>query len=123
MESNDTPLFYNALTYTYLPLVVLLVLYKWKEMLYSFPVLLFIVQLLKFSTHKLRPDGSDQYSFPSGHTAVAWYLVVMYDWHPLLFIWAVLISISRVVQKRHDALDVTVGAILGVLVPYLRLKG
>ena len=29
------------------------------------------MKLLKKSTHELRPDGSDYFSFPSGHTATA----------------------------------------------------
>ena len=114
---------YAFLTYSYFPIVILLVLYKWKDMIYTLPALLLVVHILKISVQKQRPDGSDVHSFPSGHTATAWYIVVLYEWHPLIFIWAILVSISRVVKKRHDAIDVTIGALLGVILPHLRLKG
>ena len=45
----------------------------WKRMLvlaiFSFALMLIVTNILKSITGIMRPDGSDFYSFPSGHTA------------------------------------------------------
>jgi membrane-associated phospholipid phosphatase len=110
---------YPLLDYSFYVVIIILFLYKQKQVWKPFFLLMVLVHLLKVSVHKERPDQSDFYSFPSGHAAAAWFFVVAYQWNPILFVWAMLISMSRVIYKRHDELDVIAGTLLGILVPYL----
>jgi undecaprenyl-diphosphatase len=65
----------------------------------------------------------DRFSFPSGHTARVWVIVVIvafFDW-PLataLSVWAVLITYSRLKLRLHHFTDVTAGVIIGVAVGF-----
>jgi len=80
---------------------------------------------LKETISKERPDGSDNRSFPSGHTssafAAAATLTNRYGWkvglpaHAL----AAFVGASRVEARRHDAVDVLVGAAVGELSGFL----
>lgn len=114
---------YDVITNTFYLVATGLTLYKMEETAVStlFSVVA-SVHLLKLLIQKPRPDESDNYSFPSGHSATAWFFVVLYHWNPLVFVWAILVTMSRVVKKRHDEIDVTAGTILGVLISNLRLK-
>lgn len=61
---------------------------------------------------------SDQFSFPSGHTAAAFMfalLVLQYypAFAPVCYIWAMLIGISRVLLGVHYPTDIVAGALLG----------
>lgn len=92
---------------------------------------------LKHATHRLRPDGSDRYSFPSGHTGNAfagaefmaqelggvspYYTVVGYAF-------ATTTGIFRIYHQDHWLSDVIAGAGFGILAtkgayllyPYIR---
>lgn len=65
----------------------------------------------------------DLFSFPSGHTTraimVAYFSVVHYSGGPLVdllvLLWGVAVSLSRILLGRHHVLDVSVGAVIGVL--------
>ncbi|MCO7225706.1 phosphatase PAP2 family protein [Pleionea sp. CnH1-48] len=62
---------------------------------------------------------SDQFSFPSGHTAAGFVFAVMvYHFYPAyslsVFIWAGLIGLSRIIQGVHYPGDIAAGALLGI---------
>ena len=74
---------------------------------------------LKYSINKQRPDGSDNHSFPSNHTGLAFmgatFIGQRYGWK--YSIPAYLISgytaWGRIHSKRHDFWDVLAGAAIG----------
>ena len=74
---------------------------------------------LKSVISKERPDGRDDESFPSSHTAVSFhaagYLHERYGWKWGLpaYIAARFVGYSRVHDDRHDEQDVIAGAALG----------
>jgi membrane-associated phospholipid phosphatase len=77
---------------------------------------------LKFSLHRQRPDGSDFYSLPSGHTSTAFSLATVTQQH---FGWkagvpaylaAAGIGLSRIESNKHYLSDVLAGATIGVIV-------
>lgn len=67
--------------------------------------------------------ASDQFSFPSGHTMAAFLLASLatsaigISAFPL-YIWAILVAISRVVLGVHFPSDILAGATLGTLIAY-----
>jgi membrane-associated phospholipid phosphatase len=89
-----------------------------------------IKQLVKRERPRLKINAkkrfidAESYSFPSGHTARAWYLSLFLISHfaaqssgPLFFIlWACGVALSRVVCGRHWFGDVAGGSALGILV-------
>ncbi len=88
--------------------------------------LLFLVssQVLKYTTHELRPDGSDYHSFPSGHTAQAFaaatFLAEEYKrklpWMPYVaYGIATTVGVFRMANDRHYINEVLFGAGLGIL--------
>ena len=81
--------------------------------------------LLKMATRELRPDGSDRYSFPSGHTtqafATATFLSEEYKdrlpWMPYAaYTIAGTTGLLRIANNKHHIGDVLFGAGLGLLV-------
>jgi len=79
---------------------------------------------LKFAIDKERPDGSDNNSFPSGHTSYAMqgasFVHLRYGWQyavPLYFGTAY-VAYSRVHSEKHYELDVLAGAAVGFLSTY-----
>jgi membrane-associated phospholipid phosphatase len=77
---------------------------------------------LKRSVHSMRPDGSDNKSFPSGHTAVAFAAVRFMDkrygqeiasYTPWLYAAATLTGVARVEAQKHHRQDVIAGGALG----------
>ncbi|WP_254560140.1 phosphatase PAP2 family protein [Dyadobacter diqingensis] len=81
-------------------------------------------QVLKVSTHQLRPDGKDHYSFPSGHAAQAFatatFLSEEYKdrlpWMPYAaYTVAGTTGLLRIANNRHYLGDVLFGAGLGLL--------
>lgn len=82
------------------------------------------VTLLKNSTHVIRPDGTDDKSFPSGHTAQAFLGAVMLQreygsrsiWYPVAgYTIAASVGALRIANNRHYTSDVLVGAGIGML--------
>ena len=79
-----------------------------------------VVQAAKFATHRTRPDGSDHYSLPSGHTASAFATATVLQRH---FGWKVgvpaygfgaYVAASRMSANKHHLSDVLLGATIGI---------
>ena len=90
-------------------------------------ILAIFVSLMKFIFRRKRPEGdwgkiyrkTDPYSFPSDHAARATLLVVLaFAWGSpwlgfLVFVWAIVVSLSRIAMGLHFVSDVIVGALIG----------
>ncbi len=81
-------------------------------------------QSIKKVLHKLRPDGSEDDSFPSGHTAEAFTAATFlseefgerYTWVPYVsYSIASSVGVLRVLNNKHYLSDVLVGAGIGYL--------
>jgi len=74
---------------------------------------------LKYAIDKERPDGSDENSFPSGHTAytfqAASFVQLRYGWKyaTALYLAAIYTGYSRVKAEKHYVEDVLAGAAIG----------
>ena len=77
---------------------------------------------LKYATHRLRPNGSNYLSFPSGHTsnAFSWATVALHYYGPKVgvpaYLVAGLVGYGRLEKNVHYLSDVVAGATLGILV-------
>jgi membrane-associated phospholipid phosphatase len=75
----------------------------------------------KFTAHRTRPDGSDQRSFPSGHTSVTFASATVLQrelgWKVGVPAYAVAayVATARIEKKKHYLSDVAMGAAIGVL--------
>lgn len=80
-----------------------------------------ITQSLKFSVRQQRPDQSDYYAFPSGHSsgafATATSLAYAYGWKVGIpaYAMATFTGLSRIADDRHWASNVVAGAFIGVI--------
>ena len=78
--------------------------------------------ILKYSVQRTRPDGSNNLSFPSGHTSSAFSLATVakqhYGWKVGVpaYLLASGIGLSRIEKDKHYLSDVLAGATLGVIV-------
>jgi len=81
------------------------------------------IEILKIFIGRMRPDLSDDKSFPSRHTAFAffigWFLPVERKYKILLYTWAILISISRLALNLHWFTDVLVGTLIGLAFAFI----
>lgn len=81
--------------------------------------------VLKELVHERRPDGSDDRSFPSGHTSVSFAsaatLEKRYGWRAGFPAFAVasFVGVARVEGRKHYWHDVVVGAALGTASGFL----
>ena len=100
---------------------------SWGRMLvsdaFSIASMTALVNGIKYSARRLRPDKSTYNSFPSGHTATAFMTATMlhkeYEGRsPWLSIGgyclAALTGVSRVMNNRHWMTDVMAGAVIGI---------
>jgi membrane-associated phospholipid phosphatase len=77
---------------------------------------------LKRVVGRTRPDGSDTYSFPSGHTSNAFSIATIarhhYGWRvgAPMYALAAGIGLTRIEQDRHHLSDVIAGATIGLIV-------
>lgn len=80
-----------------------------------------VVEALKYSVDKQRPDGSGDDSFPSGHTAdsfmAATFIYQRYGWQYGVpaYIGASYVGYTRVASDKHHVEDVLAGAAIGAL--------
>jgi len=85
-------------------------------------------QALKHIVLKPRPDRTDNYSFPSGHTTSAFagaaFIQRKYGWSYGLPCYAIasFVGYSRVQAKKHDNWDVLGGATIGIVSAYIFAK-
>lgn len=79
---------------------------------------------LKHSIHSMRPDGTDNKSFPSGHTAIAFCgATTLHKEYGKISPWisvagyavATITAVDRVRRNRHHWGDVLAGATIGVI--------
>lgn len=88
------------------------------------------VELTKASTGRIRPDGSDAFSFPSGHTAVVFVNVyygmflILHELHKVItvsvsFTIAWCIAMTRIVDNKHFEHDVIGGIIVSGFISYI----
>lgn len=82
------------------------------------------VKALKESVHAVRPDGSDNRSFPSGHTAWAFMGATMMarelggtsPWYAVgAYTVATGVAIERAIDRHHYPTDIVAGAGIGIL--------
>jgi len=92
-------------------------------------VLAALVMLTKFTIRRRRPAGSwgtiyrtaDPHSFPSGHAARSFFLAIVASglgpaWLALiLWVWAPLVALARIVMGLHYVSDVLAGVVVGVV--------
>lgn len=99
-----------------------------KQLLFAGATSLASSYLLKYSIKKQRPDGSDNHSFPSNHTAMAFqgasFIQFRYGWKYAIPAYLVsgYVAWGRVYSKRHDGWDVLSGAAIGIGSSYLFTK-
>jgi membrane-associated phospholipid phosphatase len=79
-----------------------------------------MVQATKFTIRRERPDGSDHYSFPSGHSASAFATATVlqnyYGWKVGVpaYVLGGYVGLARMSWNRHHATDVVMGAGVGI---------
>lgn len=95
-----------------------------RQFYYSFASTVALTYALKTAVHKERPDGSDKYAFPSGHTSMAFqgaaFLQRRYGWQygAPAYALASYVGYSRVKNDHHDSADVLTGALIGIAASY-----
>lgn len=90
-----------------------------KQFYESFGATVGATWLLKNTVHKERPDGSNDQSFPSGHSAAAFQAASFVHRRYGIPAWpgyvlATYTAWSRVEANKHDTADVLAGAALGI---------
>ena len=95
------------------------------QFLKSYTTGFIIQQSLKRIVLKPRPDGSDNFSFPSGHTTSAFsgaaFIERRYGWKYGIpaYAMASFVGYSRIQANKHDGWDVLAGAVIGTATSYL----
>jgi membrane-associated phospholipid phosphatase len=92
------------------------------EFILRYLILCIFIELGKNIVSKLRPDGSDHRSFPSGHSSNVWFIAASFDFNIFITLWAIAVMISRISLRRHDIFDVSAGAILGITIARINVQ-
>ncbi len=100
----------------------------WNRMLvsdaFSAAIMAGVVQSMKYTTNVTRPDGSDNHSFPSGHTATAFMTATMLSkeyghispWIGVgSYTFATATGLMRIANNKHWLSDVLTGAGIGII--------
>jgi hypothetical protein len=80
-----------------------------------------LVQTLKYTTRRERPDGSDHRSFPSGHAADTFAFATALERHlgwkgaVPAYIFSSYVAISRLPDNKHWLSDVVFGSAVGII--------
>ncbi|HDH53646.1 MAG TPA: phosphatase PAP2 family protein [Nitrospirae bacterium] len=96
-----------------------------KEFYKSFAATMAATYALKYAVPDIRPDGSDNKSFISGHTSAAFsgasFIQRRYGWKPGIpaYAAAAFVGWSRIEAKKHYIDDVARGAVIGILSVYI----
>lgn len=99
-----------------------------KQFIFAYGSGFILQQSLKHLVHKPRPDGSNNYSFPSGHTTCAFtgaaFIQRRYGWKYGVpsYILASFVGYSRIQAQKHDGWDVLAGATIGIGTNYIFTK-
>jgi len=102
---------------------------SWSRMLasdaFSVAIMAAAVNTLKCTTNVMRPDGSNNHSFPSGHTATAFMAATMMHkeygltrspWYSIgAYSLATITGVTRQLNNKHWLSDIMVGAGIGIL--------
>ena len=92
--------------------------YAW-ALFATYAVLFLVLGVMKQQVARVRPNVSNLLSFPSRHAAFAFFIAITFPTSRtgkiVLYSWAVLIGISRLVLAEHWLSDVVFGAGLGLL--------
>jgi len=95
--------------------------HNWKKII----IILLIVYLsntgLKYIINQDRPVDacSESPGFPSGHAAVSFALIPLFNMHPFSILLALVISTERVFSHEHTLIQVIAGALFGFVVSYI----
>ena len=87
----------------------------------SFATTAGVTYALKYTVDAPRPDGSDNHSFPSGHSAITFgsavFLHKRYGWQYAVpaYLGATFVGFSRVYSNEHYTRDVIAGALIGAV--------
>lgn len=91
-----------------------------KQLVFSGATAMGSTYILKYSVQKKRPDGSNNLSFPSAHSAATFagstYLARRYGWKLGVpaYVLSSYVAWSRTYGRKHDWWDVSAGAALGI---------
>ncbi len=87
-----------------------------------------VTGILKYTVKERRPNGEDNYSFPSGHTSISCvsseFMRKRYGWRygVPMYCLAAFVGYSRIESKHHYAHDVLAGAALGIASGFIFTK-
>jgi len=126
-------LYYIGNSWTTIPFRVAIGIWLWRRRrwidlaawLGAWAIADLLTDALKIGVEQPRPDGSDNYAFPSGHTksaaqiSVGLVLLAIPPWRPrwpgwvACTLWIAVMAWSRTVLDKHWASNVITGALLG----------